>query len=66
MLSYWHLTLITYEFKNAADTDNGLIVTTDLAKGLFDWKPFYKLFDKTVDVALGIPNGKLTNKLPHK
>jgi len=42
-------------FKNAADTDNGLIVTTDLAEGLFDWEAIYKLFDKTVDVALEFP-----------
>ena len=42
-------------FKNAADTDNGLIVTTDLAEGLFDWEAIYKLFDNTVDVALEFP-----------
>ena len=32
-----------------------MIVTTDLAEGLFDWEAIYKLFDNTVDVALEFP-----------
>ena len=42
-------------FKNAAETDNGLTVTDDLAEGLFDWEKIYQAFDADVDVALEFP-----------